>query len=282
VIVQDRAEELRAHPAAAVLLVFHDQEPVVRLCIEATVTDEVKDVVLVLSQATLQLREGGILLPLHGHEPVLLQLAERFGDLRALAFDVQLRVVAGARDHHEHPQWRLDDERPDPFGKLQVTHERCFHRQAEEAVHAGVVEELPGQIGKRRDFGQVKTDPQTGPLPAGLVQAASQAPADLARKDLIEQPAAKLLRRHHLRRLDTADRMPAAADAKQEVLDLEIGERRAESAGGLPDRRVEDSRGETMAGRFDGDVEIDVLQVAHEWCSAALKWPPGLFVFQTC
>src|SRR6185312_7906150 len=104
-----------------------------------------------------------------------------------------------------------------------------------------------GQIGQRRDLGQVKTDPQTGTLPAGFVQTASEAPADLPGKHLVEQPPAELLRRDHLRRFDTADGMPAAADAKQEVLDLEIGERRAERAGGLPDRRVENSRGEPIA-----------------------------------
>ena len=53
--------------------------------------------------------------------------------------------------------------------------------------------------------------------------------------------------------------MPAPPDAKQEVFNLELGEGRAEGGGGLPDGRVEDPRGETALGRFDGDVEIKIL-----------------------
>ena len=56
-IVQKCAEELGAHTAAAVLLVLHDQKTVLRLSIEAAMTDEMEDVILPAAEAARARRD---------------------------------------------------------------------------------------------------------------------------------------------------------------------------------------------------------------------------------
>ena len=138
------------------------------------------------------------------------------------------------------------------LGQFEIAHERRLHREAEETVHARVVEKLPRQVGKRGHFREVQANAKSGALPAGFVHAAAQAAAHVAGEHLVEQPPAELLGRRHLRRFDAADRMPAATDAEQEVFNLEIGEGAAKVAeawptGELKTRAVKPSPDGSMA-----------------------------------
>jgi hypothetical protein len=265
-VVEQRADELSADATAAFLRILENQHTILLLFVEAAVSDEVEDVVLPLTQAALQLGQRRVLLPLDLDQPALFEIRQRFVHLGRLAFHVELREVGRARDHHQHAQRRRHGERADALGQFEVAHDRRLDREAEEAVHARVVEKLPGQVSERRGLPQMQPHAQADALTIRLVEAAAQAAADVAGEDLVEQASTKELRRYHLGRFDPPHRVAGAADAQQEVFYFEIGERCGEVGRRLAAGRVEHSRAEAVTNRFDDEIEVEIF---HEGARSA-------------
>jgi hypothetical protein len=151
------------------LFILDQQHPILGSFVEAPVTDEVKDVVLSPPQPPLQGRQRSLFQPLQRHQPPLLQVTQGLLQFRPLLFYIERRVVAGARDHHQHPQGRLHRQRLDALRQLQVAHERGLYREDEEAIEGRVVEVLPGHVGQLGCIGQPQPDAQPCVLPVGLI-----------------------------------------------------------------------------------------------------------------
>ena len=99
-------------------------------------------------------------------------------------------------------------------------------RQRQEPAGVPVVEVLPGQVGQLGRVGQPQPHAQPGVPALGLVAAGGQGAEHLVVEDGVEEPAAEVADRGGLRLVVAADHVAARpADAQQEVVQLEVGER---------------------------------------------------------
>ena len=92
-VTQQRPEVFPSHQPRPTMIIFHGEHAVLGAGVEATVADEVEDVVGVAPQLALQGAQRRLRQPLHLHPSPPCELAERCGDVAPFLFAIQLREI---------------------------------------------------------------------------------------------------------------------------------------------------------------------------------------------
>ncbi len=262
-IGEDGGQFVTRHVARAAALLLEDQHAIRGSLVEATMSDEVEDVVFAPAQEPLEFAERGDLEPGHFDEPVLLERAEALVELRPLEIGVEGRVVGRARHHGEHAERRLDRERTGRSREVEIPDQRCPGGEDEMVVRVGHDQVLPRHFGEVYRIGEPQAQPQSLPILVGGVHAAVPGHPDVSGEDRPGQGPAEVSGGGGLGRLETANAPPRATDTEEEVLELEVAERQRELGPGLTTGRIEDaSHIAPIAALLDGDVEI-VVRAGH-------------------
>ncbi len=258
-VVEQCAEIHRVDVLAPATFVLEDEAAGLGFLIEAAVADEVKDVASALSQAALKAGERGLGEAVEYHEPFLDERVHSLRQVLVLALDVEGWITRRTRDQGEDFQRRHDLERPYTLRYVEVADDRCLSRQTEKVRACTIVEVLPREIRQLRRTRQSEPDSQSGSAPVSLIDAGTEATPHLAREDGIEERAAKVLRHSEFGGKDATHQPFGAAQAQDEVLDLEIGKGELEHSGGLPGWRFDHSGTIVFVQRFDDEVKLIVF-----------------------
>jgi hypothetical protein len=92
-VMQQRPQIVPSHQPRPTMIIFHGEHAALGLGVEATVADEVEDVVGVAPQLTLQGAQCRLRQPHHLHPPPLGELAERCGDVAPFLVAIQLLQI---------------------------------------------------------------------------------------------------------------------------------------------------------------------------------------------
>src|SRR6185503_8232533 len=140
------SQELPAHREMFALLILQHQHSIPDIRIKLSMPDEVKDVNILLAQSLPKSRQRCPLQSLEYYRLFPGQLLDRFGQFLPLGFDIKLNLIAGAGNHDQNTQRRLDPQRLNASWNLHVTHDRRIRRERQEAAEKRIVEIFPGQV----------------------------------------------------------------------------------------------------------------------------------------
>jgi hypothetical protein len=142
-VVEQGAEPGTRDAMRRAVVALENEHALVELAVEAAVADEVEDVERV-EQGALQCGQRRVVEDDELDEARVDEVLRRRLEQLTLAVHSELGHVAGARDHDEHPQRRVDDDRRRHAEGLDLTDDRRPVRQGDEASELSGVEVLPG------------------------------------------------------------------------------------------------------------------------------------------
>ena len=203
-IAQDVSQVASLHRLGHALVVLEMQAALARIGIEAAVPDKVQDVERLVRRPAPQRVKRPALEPLQHNQPAALKLGQRHPQPVPLALRVQPLQVLRTCDHHQDAQRQMHLQRRHPLRHVQVPHHRRHRRGGQKMILLAVVQKLPGQLCQRRRVAQPQPQPQPSVGQARRVRTRSQPAQQLTLKHRVEQLAAKLLCRRHVRRVGAA------------------------------------------------------------------------------
>ena len=263
-VVEKGGKLLAADFAPSPVLVHKDQNAVAGLGVKTAVADEVEDVIFFPAQLALQSAEGGGFGAVQHYPPRGLQIGHSLLQAAPLLLHIQQVVVAGAGNHHQHPQGRLDAQGFDAPGQVQIPHQWGIDGKAEKAFFVRVIEILPGQIDEFRcAAGKTQTNAQPRLLLGGLHQTAVQCAAHTAQKDRIVEPGPKFPGRGQLRGVGSAGGLAFLAHTQDEIFQFQFGEGKTEFAHRRARRRGEHPRPIARVRAFEHQVEFQIFSAFH-------------------
>ncbi len=194
--------------------------------------DKMEDMKLPTAQLFLQRRQSGALLVFQ-RQARQLQQTLRFQrcdcgvDFPPLRLDIERLIILWAGDHHQHLERQRHRQWLGALRQVEIAHDRCDRRMHQEALPRRIIEIFPRQFHQ----GRRQPQPQPDALFAlfGIIDAAQQTCVQVALKDGFIQPAAKLARLVHLRRVDAAHSLAWTPSAQKEVFNLQGGKRQIEN-----------------------------------------------------
>ena len=119
-IAKDRPKVTAGNEPRPVLPVLQHEHAVARFLVEASVAEEVEDVVVGFAEPVLQLQQRCVVSALDRDRPSVDQRSEGTFDATPLLGDIEGRKVIRAGDHGENPQRTGDGQRLDALGQVQI------------------------------------------------------------------------------------------------------------------------------------------------------------------